>query len=157
MFVSSILLDKHLSYAEVEKELKALFPKLTFVERVDEEFSETGEYISVSVTHTGRAFDTQIIFWDFPGEPTGEREIFIARRLCHTFKAAAIVEAEIDDEDYDDDSAVFVYENKLYKVDTADIEEDDFEPVLEWEIEIEIRKFDEEANPINPERKKGNR
>ena len=154
MFVSSILLDKHVEYSQVEAELNALFPKLAFQERVDEEYAPNGEYISVSVTHTGRNFDTQIIFWDFPGEPTGEREIFIARKLCHTFNAAAIVEAEIDDEDYDDDSAVFVYENKLYKIDTKEIENDDFVPELEWEILIDIRKFDEEGLVVE---KKGKR
>lgn len=150
MFVSSILLDKHISYADIENELKTLFPKLSFQERVDEEFSPNGEYISLSVTYTGRNFDTQVIFWDFPGEHTGERELFIARKLCHAFNAAAIVEAEIDDEDYDDDSAVFVYDNKLYKIDTSDIEEDDFMPVPEWEIVIDVRKFDAEGAPINP-------
>ena len=154
MFVSSILLDKHIEYAQVEAELNTMFPKLVFQERVDEEYAPNGEYISVSVTHTGRNFDTQIIFWDFPGEPTGEREIYIARKLCHVFNAAAIVEAEIDDEDYDDDSAVFVYENKLYKIDTSDLETDDFVPELEWEILIDIRKFDEEGLVLEKKGKK---
>lgn len=154
MFVSSILLDKHVEYAQVEAELNTMFPKLVFQERVDEEYAPNGEYISVSVTHTGRNFDTQIIFWDFPGEPTGEREIYIARKLCHVFSAAAIVEAEIDDEDYDDDSAVFVYENKLYKIDTSDLETDDFVPELEWEILIDIRKFEEEGLVVEKKGKK---
>ncbi len=155
--ISSIILDKHVEYAAIEADLKVLFPKLVFAERVDEEFAPNGEYISVSVTYTGRQFDTQIIFWDFPGGGTGEREIYIARKLCNTFSAAAIVEAEIEDEDWHEDSAVFVYDNKLYAIDTEDIEEDDFLPVPEWEIMIDIRKFDESGDPVAPARKKGNR
>ena len=154
MFVNSILLDKHITYAEVEQRLKELFPKLVFQERNDDEYSENEEYISVTVTHTGNTFDTQVILWDFPGEPTGEREIYIARKLCHDFEAAAIVEAEIDDEDYDDDSAVLVYNNKLYKIDISEIEEPDFIPEAEWEIVIGIRKFDAEGLPINPKKEK---
>jgi hypothetical protein len=154
MSVSSIILDKHVSYADIEKELITLFPKLSFRETEDEEYAPNGEYISLSVTYTGRTFDTQIIFWDFPGEITGEREIFIARKLCHAFNAAAIVEAEIDDEDYDDDSAVFVYDNKLYKIDTSDIEDDDYIPSPEWEIVIDIRKYDEEGLPVEVPRGK---
>lgn len=154
MSVSSIILDKHVSYADIEKELITLFPKLSFRETEDEEYAPNGEYISLSFTYTGRTFDTQIIFWDFPGEITGEREIFIARKLCHAFNAAAIVEAEIDDEDYDDDSAVFVYDNKLYKIDTSDIEDDDYIPSPEWEIVIDIRKYDEEGLPVEVPRGK---
>lgn len=148
MFVSSIILDKPVSYEQVEAELKTLFPKLTFSERNDDEYAPNHEYISVSVNNNGNQFGNQIIFWDFPGEMTGERELYIAKHLCKKFDAAAIVEAEIDDEEYTEDSAVFVYQDKLYAIDAADIDEPDFLPEPQWEIVIGIRKFDAEGLPV---------
>ena len=148
MFVSSIILDKPVTYQQVEKELKKLFPKREFQERNDDEYAPNNEYISVSVNSNGNTFGNEIVFWDFAGEETGEREIYIAKHLCKVFGAAAIVEAEIDDEDYTEDSAVLVYNDKLYAIDASELDEDDFIPEAQWEIVIGIRKFDEEGLPV---------
>lgn len=141
MFVRSLLLENAFAYAELEAELKVLFPDLTFVERVDDEFDEKGETISVSVNHRDATFQTELVLWDFPGEPTGEVDLYIATHLHKKLNTGLLIDAEIDDDEWTDDMSVFIYENKLYAVNSEDIENPDYQPVALWEMELKPRKF----------------